>query len=362
MAHDVVFVPGNDCYIRRWVTRPLQVTTINRTHGLTRYNSPLRIHGAGDCPDHFDTIALIEECALRNRCFLAMLWSHGNGLMVISKERPPAILLWRNWPRGALPMSSSYDRNQGIQQDQVDDVLGAFWEWMRIQEPRWRDQTGRNEFHISPGIAAGQPLVDLAALGTIPRNRSVGRRVLGLFGYGIIITVTAGMAVVWKSGDDDARTMIRNWIGSLNGVTSIVGTKPPAVTDVEPVFEPSDPTQQSAAPLRPASFDQTAAISHSPEISPAIQHQLEAMASDIAAVQRIEMKLAVQQDQIARDVAALILSEKNVSRELSALPQLTTGHSALAPSVPQPVRSRAAVHSVPAHTQAGPIGPALPLQ
>jgi hypothetical protein len=57
-------------------------------------------------------------------------------------------------------MNSSENRAQSFQRDDVDDVLVAFWEWLRLQEARWRDGSDRKEFHFSPSIAAGDPFLD----------------------------------------------------------------------------------------------------------------------------------------------------------------------------------------------------------
>jgi len=86
-------------------------------------------------------------------------------------------------------MGSSEDQAWHIQREQVDDVLAAFWDWLRIQEARWRDDADRQEFHSSPSIAAGEPLLDRFRSQVTVRRPSVGRRVLRTFIYGIIFIV-----------------------------------------------------------------------------------------------------------------------------------------------------------------------------
>jgi hypothetical protein len=261
-------------------------------------------------------------------------------------------------------MSSSNDQNRAVQHDHVDDVLGAFWEWMRIQEPRWRNQTDHNEYHVSPSIAAGEPLVDATSRRVIARRRSVAKRASGIFGYGIIIAGIAGMAVAWKSSDDNTKTAIRHWAATLSTASSIVATKFPAVSDVEPVFQPaSEERPPPSVPALPAaSLERATATSQGPDLSPALQHQLASMADDIVAVHQIEERLAVKQDQIAQDVAALKLTEQNVSKEISALSQVIAGHGGPVDNVPRAVPAKAGVHSASAHIQAARIGPALPLR
>jgi hypothetical protein len=55
-------------------------------------------------------------------------------------------------------MVISDDHARSVEREHVDDVLVAFWEWLRIQEARWRDDAYWQEFHTSPSIAAGEPL------------------------------------------------------------------------------------------------------------------------------------------------------------------------------------------------------------
>ena len=60
-------------------------------------------------------------------------------------------------------MDSSEIQAHSPQRDEVDDVLVAFWEWLRLQDARWRAGPDRKEFHFSPSIAAGDSFSALVA-------------------------------------------------------------------------------------------------------------------------------------------------------------------------------------------------------
>ncbi len=161
------------------------------------------------------------------------------------------------------------------------------------------------------------------------RGRSVGRRVFRTFAYGFIIIVTVGAALAWQSSDDKTKDMVRAWGISLSQLSSVLGTKSPAASDV------------AAKPVSKTSEQASVAAGSSPEA----QHQLETMGSDLAVVRRIVEQLAAKQEQMAQDIATLQAAEQNVSEKKSSLPQSSAVpprknmHSEAAvqpPSVPVP--------------------------
>ena len=232
------------------------------------------------------------------------------------------------------------------QSDQGDEILLAFKEWLKIQEARhgWvahhphgngSSDSHRNEFHVPPGIAPVEPSIGVNPRQAsfqrygISRGRSVGRRVFRAFAYGFIIIVTVGAALAWQSSNDKIKDMVRAWGISLSQLSSVLGTKSSAASDVP------------AKPVSKTSEQALVAARSSPEA----QHQLGTMVSDLAVVRRIVEQLAAKQEQMAQDIATLQAAEQNVSEKKSSLPQSSAVpprkniHSEAAvqpPSVPVP--------------------------
>ena len=233
------------------------------------------------------------------------------------------------------------------QSEQGDEIFVAFKEWLKIQEARHgrvahhphgngSSDSHRNEFHVSPGIAPVEPSIGVNPRQAsfqrygISRGRSVGRRVFfRTFAYGFMIIVTVGAALAWQSSDDKTKDMVRAWGISLSQLSSVLGTKSPAASDV------------AAKPVSKTSEQASVAAGSSPEA----QHQLETMVSDLAVVRRIVEQLAAKQEQMAQDIATLQAAEQNVSEKKSSLPQSSgvpprkNMHSEAAvqlPSVPVP--------------------------
>ncbi len=232
------------------------------------------------------------------------------------------------------------------QSDQGDEILLAFKEWLKIQEARhgWvahhphgngSSDSHRNEFHVSPGTAPVKPSIGVNPRQAsfqrhgISRGRSVGRRVFRAFAYGFIIIVTVGAALAWQPSDDKTKDIVRAWGISLSQLSSVLGTKSPAASDV------------AAKPVSKTSEQASVAAGSSPEA----QYHLETMGSDLAVVRRIVEQLAAKQEQMAQDIATLQAAEQNVSEKKSSLPQSSAVpprknmHSEAAvqpPSVPVP--------------------------
>jgi len=231
------------------------------------------------------------------------------------------------------------------QRDQGDEIFLAFKEWLKVQEARrgrvayhphgnGSSDSHRNEFHLSPSIAPVESIgVDPRQASFqsdgISRGRWVGRRVFRTFAYGFVIIATVGAALAWQSSDDKTKDMVRAWGISLSQLSSVLGTKSPAASDV------------AAKPVSKTSEQASVAAGSSPEA----QHQLETMVSDLAVVRRIVEQLAAKQEQMAQDIATLQAAEHNVSEKKSSLPQSSAVpprknmHSEAAvqpPSVPVP--------------------------
>jgi hypothetical protein len=220
-------------------------------------------------------------------------------------------------------MGSSEDQAWHIQREQVDDVLAAFWDWLRIQEARWRDDADRQEFHSSPSIAAGEPLLDRFRSQVTVRRPSVGRRVLRTFIYGIIFIVIVSAVLAWLSSDDNSKETVIGWVDSLMRSPAILRNNAPTSSNVatRPFSKTEDAAtiQDSAHPHATPSTQPTPALAAGLPVQ--LQHRLEDMANDIAVLQRVVEKLIARQDLMVQDITQLQSTEQNVIQRLSPQPR-----------------------------------------
>jgi hypothetical protein len=219
---------------------------------------------------------------------------------------------------GSWPVGSSDDHARSVQREHVDDVLVAFWEWLRIQEARWRDDADRQEFHSSPSIAAGEQLLDKFRGQATVRRPSVGRRVLRTFVYGIIFIVIVGTASTWSSSDDNSMETVKGWVNSLRWLPAILRNNAPTGSNVATKL--ASKTTDEATTQNPTHPQATLSIQPMPAASGIpvqLQHRLEDMANDIAVMQRTVEKLISRQELMAEDITQLQSNEQNVIQRLS---------------------------------------------
>jgi hypothetical protein len=255
-------------------------------------------------------------------------------------------------------MDSSEIQAHSPQRDEVDDVLVAFWEWLRLQDARWRAGPDRKEFHFSPSIAAGDSFLGARGLPATPRRPSVAWRVLRTFILGFLLTVIVCATFAWQSSDDRAKDSVRDWvINAVAGLRSVVHNEAPAGVAVEPVSKPSD-----ASPIRDAALLQAAppnpsTLAPATELSTELQHQLETMGNDIVVMHRLVERLAARQEQMAQDVATLQAAQQNIIDKISFLSRSPTTPGPPGKNVPRVVHSEATVGS---HSTTVPINPSQP--
>jgi hypothetical protein len=229
-------------------------------------------------------------------------------------------------------MDSSDDHARSVQREHVDDVLVAFWEWLRIQEARWRDDADRQEFHSSPSIAAGEPLLDKFRGQATVRRPSVGRRVLRTFVCGIIFLIVVGTALAWLSGDDNSKETVKSWVNSLRWLPAILRNNVPTSSNV--ATKPFSKIADEAATQDPAHPHATPSTEPMPAPAAGIpiqlQHRLEDMANDIAVLQRVVEKLIARQELMVQDITQLQSTEQNVIQRLhrSSAPRRTKSRRA----------------------------------
>lgn len=220
-------------------------------------------------------------------------------------------------------MDSSDDHARSVQREHVDDVLVAFWEWLRIQESRWRDDAGRQEFHSSPSIAAGEPLLDKFRRQATVRRPSVGTRVLRIFVCGIIFIGTVGTTLAWLSSDDNPTETVKGWVNSLRWMPAILRNSAPTGSNV--ATKPFSKTADEATTQDPAHPHATPSTQPMPVpaagISIQLQHRLEDMANDIAVMQSVVEKLITRQELMIQDITQLQSTEQNVIQRLSPQPR-----------------------------------------
>jgi hypothetical protein len=257
-------------------------------------------------------------------------------------------------------MDSSQIQAQSLQRDEVDDVLVAFWEWLRLQEARWRAGPDRKKFHFSPSIAAEDSFLDTHRRPAAPQRPSVAWRVLRTFIWGFLLTVIVCATFAWQSSDDRAKDWVRDWvINAVAGLRSVVHNEAPAGAGVavEPVSKRSD-----ASPIRDAALLQAAPPNQS-TLAPAteLSTELETMGNDIAVMHRLVERLAARQEQMAQDIATLQAAQQNIIDKISFLPRSPTTPGPPGKNVPRVVHSEATVgsHST---TPINPTQPRAPLR
>jgi hypothetical protein len=276
------------------------------------------------------------------------------------------------------------------------DILFAFREWLKAQEGRvgklslrseaddsLDDDTAENAFHFSPGIAATEPPIELKRLQTA-NKRSVGRRLSRVIVRCLIIFALVGAAVAWQQyADDETKTAVqaevtKNWDLASGWVLSVlhIDTRPgtnaanaptsensnqaqvqASVSPIAPVARPSSGPPQAAPMAQPAlgasqanSVAQPAQAKVAPGISPELQQKFESLQDDIADVRRIAEQIAIRQEKMVQDIAALQTAQQILTQKLLPL------QSATAPAIPH-ARKTTYPEAVPRPIPAPRLGP-----
>ncbi len=234
-------------------------------------------------------------------------------------------------------------------EDQVEDILVSFREWLSVQEERWRRDTDQNEFHISPSIAPGDPLIDANRRRARLKRQSIGRRVFRTVAWGFIFTVIFSGAFAWQTGDEQTKDMMRGWGISLSQLLSVVRANLSSRLDVaaETIFKTEDQaaTTQNAAHLQTSPVDRSIPTLLTTGSPAELQQQLAALGNNIADVQRAVENLAARQEQMGQDIATLQWTEQNVIQKLSAISGSPGVHVPLRKNIPRAESSEAAVKS-----------------
>lgn len=252
------------------------------------------------------------------------------------------------------------------------DILFAFREWLKAQEGRvgklslrseadgaLDDNAAEKAFQFSPGIAAAEPPVDLQS----SNKRSVGRWLSRVIVRCLVIFALVGAAVAWQQyADDQTKTAVQDevtktwdlasgWVLSVLHLDTHPGTdvalaptsensnqtqmQDSAASQTAPVAQPTSESSPAAPVARPAlGIPQANAVAQpsqapvAPEISSGLQQKFESLQDDIADVRRIVEQIAIRQEQMAENMAALQTAQQTLTQKL-APPQ-----TAAAPVVP----------------------------
>jgi hypothetical protein len=279
-------------------------------------------------------------------------------------------------------MISLPDRDRGAR-DEVD-ILFAFREWLKAQEGRagklslrpeadgsFDDDTAGRAFHLSPGIAAAEPTVNLKRP-PATKKRSFASRLSRVIVNCLIIFALVGAAVAWgQYADDQTKTEIQaqaaktwdlasSWVSSALQIdtrtsSDVAATPNPqnasetstqaslqdaAASQAAPVSQPASESAQRLPAARPGLAPTQARAVAQPvqaplatALSPQVQQKLDTLQNDIADIRRLVERVASRQEQMTRDMMTLQTTQQLLAQKLS-----TTTQAAAAPPAPHAKR------------------------
>ena len=138
---------------------------------------------------------------------------------------------------------------------------------------------------------------------------SVGRRTVRTLIRGLIIVIVVGAG--WQVyRDAQTKELFRNWVHS-----SLVWS----LAALESTERRSDLTSEPAPKLSDQTVTPSVRTSISINEFPELQQQLQAMARDLATLQRLVEQLASKQEQISRDMMTLQAAEQNIGEKISSV-------------------------------------------
>jgi hypothetical protein len=260
-----------------------------------------------------------------------------------------------------------------------DVVLVAPKDWTYVEDAlhvssNQRRATAGSDFSAGPRMTEPSldPTLRPADVNNepLPTDRpSPGRRTsrsLARFLVAVCVGVAATLA--WQSYGGMAKQMIANSAPRLSG---LLLSPPPAMNQPSgretAVEQPNPPAVQASAPQAPSAqagavastASQTATSTAPSNPSRELQHQLETMEQDLAAVRQSVEQLAAGQEQMVRDIAKLHTAGQDIRRRTSALPPATTSRKPVPPPQVAPQSSTAPLTYPP--PQAAPQSSAAPL-
>jgi hypothetical protein len=181
-----------------------------------------------------------------------------------------------------------------------------------------REQRPSRDVSHQPNQVAGKPSI-------------VRRLFRSLARFSIAVLIGVAATLLWQSYGNEAKELVRTWVPSVAWLLSAPKTKFPANVDVAaehtaaiaPAGAPAQWTGPTSLPAAPA----PAAASDSAQ-------QLEAIASDLAAVRRSLEDLTAKQQQMAQEIATLHTMEQDIKEKVS--PPTPSQAAPVPPHRPQP--------------------------
>jgi hypothetical protein len=260
-------------------------------------------------------------------------------------------------------MISLEGRDRGAR-DEVD-VLFAFREWLKAQEGRagklslrpeadgsLKKGTARRPFHLSPGIAAVEP-VNLKRPPS-SKKRSFASRLSRVIVNCLIIFALVGAAIAWGQYADDQTTteiqaqaaktwdLASGWLSTALHIDTRRSSDVAAMPNQQNASETStqaslqdapasQPASESAprlpaarpavAPTQARAVAQSVQAPLATELSPQVQQKFDMLQNDIADIRRLVERVASRQEQMTRDMMTLQTTQQLLARKLSTSPQ-----------------------------------------
>ena len=193
-----------------------------------------------------------------------------------------------------------------------------------------------DEVRFSPDLDPMEPSFEAHPHGTSGNKRSLGRELLRLVVYGLVIITVSGAAFASQYGDDRTIQTLRTLKRAVSGLSPGHGIKPPqgAPKSLHQVTLQETALVKDVGVMQSTSAQVTAADS-----SRQAQQQLETIASNLAAVRSLVEQLTASQKQMALDIASMETSKDNFSQRTWWLSQSAALHSATSKSQQMIVRS-----------------------
>jgi hypothetical protein len=201
--------------------------------------------------------------------------------------------------------------------DQDRDTASLVPEWPTAMETR---SSGFKNDHL----ASGRPSI-------------VRRMFRALARFSIAVLIGIGAMLAWQSHGDEVKDMVSTWFPSLRWLTVLTTTSP---TDGQGSAQDAARPQSAPALQRAAPAD----AATTPELA-----QLEPMARDLAAMRHSLEQLAVKQEQMAQNMAALQAAEQDIRQKMLS-PPLSQTVSVPPRRPPKPPARSSPVQSPPVPT------------
>jgi hypothetical protein len=144
------------------------------------------------------------------------------------------------------------------------------------------------------------------------RPSTIRRMLRSLTRFCIAVLIGVGVTLAWQSYGDKAREVLSTQVPPL-GWLSVSATT--LTSDGQGPAQDAAVPQSAPLPQAPA----PAAAATTPEFT-----QLEPMARDLAAMRRSLEQLAVKQEQMAQNIAALQAAQQDIRKKISSRPSAQT--------------------------------------